>query len=146
MIPKLSAPLVKDIRTGEGVLEWILAVLGVLAGATGNLSVSHTALYLTIIAVSKGVRRLLLKVVAVQAGVGIGVPLEPAVLGQVSTMLTGALASGGVIPAAEDVLKEIAGAQSTAAAVQAAPGASATEVKAGLSPTAPLADPGATVK
>jgi hypothetical protein len=135
MIPKLSAPLTKDIRTGEGILEWVLAAIGVVAGATGDLSVSKTGLYLTILAVSKSVRRLLLKVVAAQKGAGIGAPLQPAILGQIGAFEPAA------VTAATDVLSEISAAEVSAAAVQAKPGVPAETLAAALSPSPPPAVP-----
>lgn len=77
MIPQLTGPLVKDVRTGEGILEDLLIVAGPVMAATGNLSFGHTALYMTILAGLKGVRRGLIKVVALQKGVGVGAPVQP---------------------------------------------------------------------
>lgn len=77
MFPKLSAPLVKDIRTGEGIFEWVLATAGGLAAVTGNASYSHTGVYLAILAGIKGARRGLVKAIAIQKGLGIGAPIQP---------------------------------------------------------------------
>lgn len=122
MIPKLSAPLVKDIRTGEGILEWLLAVLGVVAGATGNLSIAKTGVYLLIVAGIKGTRRLLVKVLAGQAAAGIAAPIPftpPAEL------------------TPEQVLAEITAVTTATETAQAAPGTPAEQVSAGLAPDAP---------
>lgn len=130
MIPKLSAPLVKDIRTGEGILEWILAGLGVVAGATGNLSIAHTGLYLTIVAASKGARRGLLKIVAAQKGY-IGAPLQPAILGEIGTFEPAAAKT------IDEVLTEISDAKTAVETFQAKPGTPADTVTAGLAPDPP---------
>lgn len=98
MIPKLSAPLVKDIRTGEGVAEWALALGLVVLGACSDLSWAHSATFLTILAGVKGARRGLLKVVALQQGAGIGPPLEPGVL----------VSATGVIHAGAEVAETVA--------------------------------------
>lgn len=128
MIPKLSAPLVKDIRTGEGILEWILAGLGVIAGATGNLSIAHTGLYLTIVAAEKGARRGLLKIVAAQKGYNIGAPLLPAVLGEIGTLEPAAAKT------VDEVLTEISDAKAAVDTYQSKPGTPADAIAAGLAP------------
>lgn len=76
-VPKLSAPLVKDIRSGEGIFEWVLGALIVAATATSHLSFAHSGTYLLILAGIKGARRGLLKLVAVQKQFGIGDPVVP---------------------------------------------------------------------
>jgi hypothetical protein len=131
MIPKLSAPLVKDIRTGEGILEYVLGVLGAIAGVTGNLSIAKTGLYITILAVSKGVRRGLIKLVALQNGV-IGAPTEPVVLTTLSHEIVAGVDS--IEPSVESVLASIDAAEKAATALQNKPGTPAAEVKAGLAP------------
>jgi hypothetical protein len=121
MIPKLSAPLVKDIRTGEGILEWLLALLGIAAGATGNLSIAKTGTYLTILAAIKGTRRLLVKVLAGQAAAGIDAPIAftpPPALSP------------------EKVLAEIHAVAAATDQVQSTPGTPAEQVTAGLAPDA----------
>lgn len=125
MIPKLSAPLVKDIRTGEGIAEWALGAGVAVLTACGDLGVVKGATFLTILAGLKGVRRGLLKLVAAQKGV-VGEPLTPAVLGTLSEV------AGAVAPEAEQVLAEIAasgaggpGAAAPAAAIEEAPAVTA---------------------
>lgn len=107
MFPKLSAPLIKDIRTGEGVAEWAVgAAVGALT-ACSDLSVAKGATYLTILAGLKGVRRGLVKIVALQQGAGIGAPLAPpqvltTVLDETEKAATGALAPPAVDPGTTD--------------------------------------------
>ncbi len=74
-VPKLSAPLVKDIRTGEGVFEWVLAAADAAATLCGDLSFSKGGTFLAILAGIKGARRGLLKLVAVQKGLGVEAPI-----------------------------------------------------------------------
>lgn len=76
MIPKLSAPLIKDIRTGEGLAEYVVGAGIAALGACQDLSFGKTAAYLTILAGAKGLRRGLLKLVAVGKDVGIGDPIS----------------------------------------------------------------------
>lgn len=83
-IPKLSAPLVKDIRTGEGIFEWALAALIAASAVTDKLSFGHSATYITILAGIKAIRRCLLKLVAAQGVVGIGEPIVPPLVNQIS--------------------------------------------------------------
>ncbi len=80
MVPKLSAPLVKDIRTGEGVAEWVLGVGVTALTAVGDVTITKGVTTLTILAGIKSLRRGLLKIVALQKGVGVAAPIEPAVL------------------------------------------------------------------
>jgi hypothetical protein len=134
-IPKLSAPLVKDIRTGEGILEWLLALGDLLAGVTGNLSISHTLLYGTIVAAMKSVRRLLLKAVAAQGTVGIGAPVQPAILGRIGSFEPAAAV------AVTDALAEIDAVKAVAQAIQATRGAPAETITTGLAPTPPTPSP-----
>jgi hypothetical protein len=75
MIPKLSAPLIKDIRTGEGILEWVAGAVITVAGATSSMSWWHTTIGLTILAVSKSLRRGSLKIAAANKTLGIGDPI-----------------------------------------------------------------------
>ncbi len=130
-IPKLSIPLAKDIRTGEGVLEWATAVLVALAGVTGNLSFAHTGTYLTIVAGIKGIRRGLLKIVAVQKQVGLDapVPFTP------SVELKAGSASVQLSP--DEILKEIAAVEKAASDFQAQAGADPTSLPHGLAPEKP---------
>ncbi len=69
MVPKLSAPLVKDIRTGEGVAEWLLGVGITALTACGDVTITKGVTTLTILAGLKGIRRGLLKIVALQKGI-----------------------------------------------------------------------------
>ncbi len=143
MIPKLSAPLIKDIRTGEGILEWLTALLLVVAGATSNLSWAHTGTYLAIVAGVKGARRGLLKIVALQQGAGIGAPIQLNLLSQVSSGIgtvadiAGTVGSGLIPTDVEASLSDIASAEAAAAAAQVEPGLPAEQVSAGLAPEPP---------
>lgn len=123
MIPKLSAPLVKDIRTGEGILEYGLAGVSLGLALAGDLGYGKAATVATIAMVSKGVRRGLVKLVAVQKGVGIAEPILPA--------------PAGVTP--DEALAEIAAVTAATDTVQAAPGTPAEQVTAGLAPDPPAA-------
>jgi hypothetical protein len=130
MIPKLSAPLVKDIRTGEGILEWVLAAGDAAAGVTGNLSIGHTVLYGTIIAAMKGTRRVLIKVLAGQAAAGVAAPIAFAPAGLTS----------------DKVLAEIAAVAQATGLVQSKPGTPADQVTVGLSADPAPADATAPAK
>lgn len=95
--PKLSAPLVKDIRTGEGIAEWVLGVgVGALT-AVGDVSIAKGVTTLTILTGIKALRRGLLKIVALQAGIGIGAPEQPAVVTDVEKKVE-QVATGIVAP------------------------------------------------
>lgn len=75
--PKLSAPLVKDIRTGEGVAEWALGIAVSALTACGDLSVVKGTTYLLILAALKGARRGLIKLTAAQSPYISGGPILP---------------------------------------------------------------------
>lgn len=76
MFPKLTAPLAKSIRTGEGILVYLTnVVLAVAAVLPNGLSWTHTALYLTILNGVNVVARTALKVSAVASPVLGGDPL-----------------------------------------------------------------------
>lgn len=77
MIPKLSAPLVKDIRTGEGLAEYLLGIGSAVLAVTGDVNIKYGLGVTTLAVLVKGARRGLLKLVALQKGAGIGAPLEP---------------------------------------------------------------------
>jgi len=77
-IPKVSAPLAKDIRTGEGVAFWLTSV-GVAVTAAIDptvLPVKWAATLVTVNAALQRVSRTLLKVVAIQKGVGVDQPIN----------------------------------------------------------------------
>lgn len=80
VFPKLSGPLVKDIRTGEGIAEYALGIGVAVLSVCGDISIAKGVTTLTILAGLKGVRRGLIKLVALQKGVGIGdpIPVVPA--------------------------------------------------------------------
>lgn len=68
MVPQLSEPLAKSIRTGEGLLVYASNLALALAAALpSGLSWTHTALYLTILNSLHVVSRTGLKVAAVAA-------------------------------------------------------------------------------
>lgn len=77
MIPKLSAPLIKDIRTGEGLAEYALGIGSAVLAVTGDVNIKYGLGVTTLAVLVKGARRTLLKGVALQKGAGIGAPLEP---------------------------------------------------------------------
>lgn len=75
-IPQLSEPLAKSIRTGEGLLIYATNVaLVVIAALPSSLSWTHAALFLTIVNSVHAVNRTVLKVTALQKGLGIGAPI-----------------------------------------------------------------------
>lgn len=88
IIPKISNPLAKDIRTGEGILEYVIAaVLGLAAILPHGLTWTQTGTYATILAGVKGFRRLLLKAIALQKGVGIADPIvDPDLLARLQAL------------------------------------------------------------
>lgn len=95
-------PLAADLFTAEGVLEWLLSVLLLVAGATGDLSWAHTATAVTVVAVIKSVRLGLLRLIALQKGLG-GQPVAPALppLDQVLAEIKAATpADPGAVPSA----------------------------------------------
>lgn len=76
-IPQFSAPLAKAIRTSEGILVYVIN-LGLAAGALldpSKLPPREAAIVGSALAGLHVASRTLLKVVAVQAGVGVGAPI-----------------------------------------------------------------------
>lgn len=96
-IPKLSAPLVKDIRTGEGIFEWVLSAAIAASAVTDRMSFGHAGTYLTIVAGIKGVRRLFIKLVAVQGVAGIGAP-DTKVADEIAAVVAPAAAAAAAAP------------------------------------------------
>lgn len=75
MVPKLSAPLAKSIRTGEGILVYATnVVLAVAAALPDGLSWTKAGLYLAILNGANVISRSALKFGALNAGLGIAPP------------------------------------------------------------------------
>lgn len=76
MFPKLTNPLAKAVRTSEGVLVWLINAA--LAAGTiiepSKLPTKEAAIAASALTAVHVVSRTLLKVVAVQQGVGLGEP------------------------------------------------------------------------
>lgn len=96
-VPKISSPLAKSIRTGEGILVYVFnSVLAIAAILPNGLSWTHAALYAAIVNAVHVASRTLLKISAVQKGLGVDapIPFEPgvdpaAIADVVSTVLGG---------------------------------------------------------
>jgi hypothetical protein len=86
-IPRFSEPLIKDIRTGEGIFEWLTGLAIAASALTDKLSYSHSATYVAILAGIKAVRRCLLKLVATQMVMGYGAPTLPTALTSAEELL-----------------------------------------------------------
>jgi hypothetical protein len=81
-VPRLSAPLTKAIRTSEGILVWLVN-LGLAAGALVDpttLPPKEAAIVVSALTGLHVASRTLLKVTAVQQGVGIAPPVDEAAL------------------------------------------------------------------
>jgi hypothetical protein len=79
-IPKLSAPLTKAIRTSEGIMVWAVNV-GTVAFTlleSSKLPPKEAGIIVAANTAFHGGYRTLLKVIALQKGVGIGEPIAPA--------------------------------------------------------------------
>lgn len=93
MVPKLSAPLSKSIRTGEGILVYATNVaLALAASLPHGLSWTHAGLYLTILNGIHVISRSALKFGALNVGLGIAapsviVPVAPAAIASVAKEL-----------------------------------------------------------
>ena len=158
MIPKLSTPLAKLIRTLEGVI-WLGANVALVVApiVSSHASPADSIKWGAILnSVAFGSRQAL-KGLAIAKGFGAPAPaqlLSPEVLGKVENVagtvagdVAGDVSKGAsaakvfdqaaaAAPEAEQVLADIAASEAAAAKTQAAPGTAAEAVKAGLSPTA----------
>lgn len=115
-IPKLSTPLAKLIRTGEGVLLYAFNAALILLPALNDLPWAKAIPWLAITNAVAFASRTFLKAVAV------GKPL------------VGADPIAVNAPQIDQVLAEIGAIGGAQAKVQAAPGIPAQDVKAGLAP------------
>lgn len=120
MIPKISNPLAKSIRTGEGILIYSADALFVVLGAVKDMSWTKSALYIALTSIAHTVARSGLKASAINAGLGIsGGPVPPA----------------SAFPSLQPVLNEIDAVTKAIAEVQAKPGTPADQITQGLSPS-----------
>lgn len=86
MVPKISAPLAKSIRTGEGILVYASNVaLGLLGALPNGLTWKQSALFATILNGLHVVSRSMLKITAINKGLGIDAPIPVATLDPVTT-------------------------------------------------------------
>lgn len=88
-IPKVSAPLAKSIRTGEGILIYLTSV-GIAAGTLidpSALPPTEASIVVGAIAVLHTIARTTLKITALQKNVGIGAPIAPKGLENVVTQV-----------------------------------------------------------
>src|ERR1019366_10303156 len=80
MIPKLSSPFVKAIRTSEGILVWVIsAVLGVASAIpTTHLTTKEAAILASGVAALHVISRTALKITGVAKGFGLApTPFTP---------------------------------------------------------------------
>jgi hypothetical protein len=118
MIPKLSAPLTKLIRTGEGVVLFAFNTVAAVAVIVQDVAPTQAIKYAAIFNAVAFASRTFLKAVAVGKPI-VGEPIA----------LTGTLVSG-----VDQALSDIDSAYASAATAQASPGAPAETLTAALSP------------
>lgn len=130
MTRRTTSPLLRDLFTGEGILEWVLgAGLALAAVLPHGLTWTQSGTFLTILAGMKGIRRGLVKIVAIQAQQGLGAPVDPHSISP-------------VFGDADKVLAEIEAAATAAATVQGEPGTPEGELEhAGAPEDKPKAKP-----
>jgi hypothetical protein len=121
MIPKLSAPLTKLVRTGEGVVLFAFNTLAAVAVIVQDVAPTQAIKYAAIFNSVAFLSRTALKAVALGKPI-VGEPIA----------LTGALVTG-----VDQALSEIDSAYASAATAQASPGAPAETLTTGLAPTPP---------
>ena len=126
MFPKITNPLGKSIRTGEGILVYATNVaLLVLGALPQGMTWQRSALYATILNGLHALSRSGLKIAALNNGFGI--VGGPADIGKVAD------------PYVTSALNEIKAVESALAALQAQPGTPSSSITQGLSPSAPVA-------
>jgi hypothetical protein len=119
MIPKLSAPLTKLIRTGEGIVLFAFNTVAAVAVIVQDVAPTQAIKYAAIFNAVAFASRTFLKAVAVGKPI-VGEPIA----------LTGTLVSG-----VDQVLSEISATTAQAAAVQAQPGAAPETLASALAPS-----------
>jgi hypothetical protein len=95
LIPKLSSPLAKGIRTTEGILTSVVG--GMITAASlidpHALPKKESAILLAGLSVLYTIQRGLIKVVALQKGLGVGAPIDDAKLDHTVAAITDQAAS-----------------------------------------------------
>lgn len=141
MVPKLSAPLTKLIRTLEGVI-WLGANVALVVApiVSSHVSPADSIQWGSIMNTVVFASRQALKGIAIAQGV-VGPPQQflsaqhlasvEAVAGQVAGDVAGDVSQGATV---EEVLAQITAAEQAAQTIQAATGTPAAQVATGLSP------------
>lgn len=144
MIPKLSAPLTKLIRTLEGIV-WVAANIALIVApiVSSHVSPADSIQWGSIMNTVVIVARFGLKGLAIAKGFGLPAPAEllsvgtltkvEGVAGQVAGDVASDVSKGA---STAEVLAQIEAAGAAAAAIQSEPGTPAAEVTTGLAPVA----------
>lgn len=119
-IPKLSTPLAKLIRTGEGVLLYLFNLAAAAAVIVNDVAPAVAVKYAAIFNAVAFASRTVLKVVATTQPLVGGPPIAP---------------PPAIVSTVDQVLADIDAAAAAATAIQAQPGTPADQITTALSPS-----------
>ena len=95
---KVTNPLAKSFLTGEGILVYAVNIgLAVATAIPGTISLTHSAIFITIITVLHAISRVALKVTAIQKGFGVAPPVvDPIDPQEIASDVADILAASGI--------------------------------------------------